>query len=87
MIHKALEMAQPGDVIVVDGGGDLTNSLIGELMTIYAQRRGVAGFVIHGAIRGLDIHRCRDFPGLCRRRYASRPLQGRPRRDQRAHRH
>ena len=33
MIHKALELASPGDVIVVDGGGDLTNALFGEIMT------------------------------------------------------
>src|SRR3954467_9054904 len=32
MIHKALNLAEPGDVIVVDAGGDLTNALIGELM-------------------------------------------------------
>ena len=51
MIHKALQLAQPGDVIVVDGGGDLTNSLIGEIMAGHAQRLGVAGLVIHGAIR------------------------------------
>jgi RraA family protein len=55
MIHKALDMAQPGDVIVVDGGGDLTNALIGELMTTFAISRGVAGFVINGAIRDIDV--------------------------------
>jgi RraA family protein len=55
MIHKALEIAQPGDVIVVDGGGDLSNALIGELMTTYAQQRGLAGFVIDGAVRDLDV--------------------------------
>lgn len=36
MIHKALDMAEPGDVIVVDAGGDLSNALIGELMVGYA---------------------------------------------------
>lgn len=51
MIHKALQMAVPGDVIVVDAGGDLTNSLIGEIMVGRALLRGVAGFVIDGAIR------------------------------------
>src|SRR3712207_7492653 len=30
MLHKALDIAEPGDVVVVDAGGDLTNSLIGE---------------------------------------------------------
>lgn len=54
MLHKAIDMAGPGDVIVVDAGGDLTNSLMGELMLAYAVRRGVAGFVIYGAIRDAD---------------------------------
>ncbi|NUZ06574.1 RraA family protein [Piscinibacter koreensis] len=62
MIHQALQMAVPGDVIVVDGGGDLTNALIGELMTTYAQTRGVAGFVINGAIRDLDVIGNGTFP-------------------------
>ena len=51
MIHKALDMAQAGDVIVVDAGGDLTNALMGELMVAYAERKGVAGIVLNGAIR------------------------------------
>lgn len=62
MIHKALDMAEAGDVIVVDGGGDLTNALIGELMTTYARSRGVAGFVIDGAIRDIDVIAKGNFP-------------------------
>lgn len=62
MIHKAMDMAQPGDVIVVDGGGDLTNALIGELMTTFARTRGIAGFVIDGAVRDLDVIARGDFP-------------------------
>jgi len=54
MIHKALLMAAPGDVIVVDGGGDLTNSLIGEIMVTEAIKVGIAGFVIDGAIRDVE---------------------------------
>ena len=54
MLHKAIDMAEAGDVIFVDAGGDLTNSLMGELMLAYAVRKGVAGFVIHGAIRDAD---------------------------------
>lgn len=54
MLHKAIDMAEPGDVIVVDGGGDLTNALMGELMLAYAKRKGVAGFVLNAAIRDLD---------------------------------
>lgn len=51
MVHKALAMAQPGDVIVVDAGGDVTNAIIGELMVATAERKGLGGFIIYGAIR------------------------------------
>lgn len=51
MVHKALDLAQPGDVIVVDAGGDATNAIIGEIMLSYGKSRGVAGFVIDGAVR------------------------------------
>lgn len=54
MFHKALDMAQPGDVIVVDAGGDLTNAMMGELMAHHAATLGVAGIVINGAIRDID---------------------------------
>lgn len=62
MVHKALDIADPGDVIVVDGGGDLTNSLIGEIMTSYAQQRRIAGMVIYGAIRDYDTLHAGTFP-------------------------
>jgi RraA family protein len=51
MVHKAIGMAAPGDVIVVDAGGDLTNAIIGELMAAMAAKGKIAGFVINGAIR------------------------------------
>lgn len=62
MIHKAIEMAQPGDVIVVDAGGDLTNSLMGELMLAHAIKRQVAGFVLNGAIRDAEAFLERNLP-------------------------
>lgn len=62
LVHKALGLAQPGDVIVVDAGGDLTNAIIGEIMTSYAQQRGIAGIVINGAIRDCGSIRLGDFP-------------------------
>ena len=62
MLHKAIDMAVPGDVIVVDGGGELTNSLMGEMMLAYAIKRGVAGFVINGAIRDADAFRQLNLP-------------------------
>ncbi|MEZ5742029.1 MAG: RraA family protein [Burkholderiaceae bacterium] len=51
MMHKALDMAVAGDVLVVDAGGDLTVAIMGELMAHHAARRGVAGIIINGAIR------------------------------------
>ena len=62
MFHKAIDLAEPGDVVVVDAGGDLTNALAGELMVAYAQRRGLAGFVINGAIRDARAIRAGSFP-------------------------
>lgn len=62
MLHKAIDMAVPGDVIVADAGGDLTNALIGELMLAYAVKKGVTGFVINGAIRDVDAFRETNLP-------------------------
>ncbi len=62
MVHKALHLAAPGDVIVVDAGGDLTNALIGELMVATAISRKLGGFVINGAIRDARALREGDFP-------------------------
>ncbi|MDR3588739.1 MAG: RraA family protein [Negativicutes bacterium] len=54
LLHKAIDMAQPGDVIIVDCQGDTVNSVIGELMISWAARRGIAGIVVDGAIRDVD---------------------------------
>jgi regulator of RNase E activity RraA len=50
-LHEALEHVQPGDVIVVNGGGDLSRALLGELIGGKAKVKGVVGFVIDGAVR------------------------------------
>jgi len=62
LVHKALDLAEPGDVIVVDAGGDLTNAIVGEIMSTYAKAREIAGLVIHGAIRDADAIRAGTFP-------------------------
>lgn len=54
IIHQALKQAQPGQVIVVDGAGDTTRALIGEIIVEQAIASGIAGFVIDGAIRDVD---------------------------------
>jgi regulator of RNase E activity RraA len=62
MAKAALTLARPGDVIVVDAGGDLTNSIVGERMMVQAQRRGFEGWVIDGAIRDVEWCRKHTFP-------------------------
>jgi RraA family protein len=62
LVHKALDLAEPGDVIVVDAGGDLTNAIIGEIMASYAAMRGIAGLVIDGSIRDRAALRASRFP-------------------------
>jgi regulator of RNase E activity RraA len=53
MLHKAIDMAEPGDIIVCDAGGDLTNSLMGELMLAHAVKRNVGGFALNSAVRDM----------------------------------
>lgn len=62
LVHKAIDMASPGDVIVVDAGGDITNAIMGEIMVRIAKRNGVAGFVINGAIRDAKEIREMNYP-------------------------
>ncbi len=62
MVHKALDLAERGEIIVVDAGGDLTNALFGEIMSTYAQLHSIAGIVIDGSIRDSGVLRTRPFP-------------------------
>ena len=54
MLHHAIDIAQPGDVIVADGGGELAIAMTGELMMGHAAKRGVTAVIIDGAIRDKD---------------------------------
>ncbi len=51
MIHKALMMVQPGDVLVVDGGGDVSQALVGGLIRTTCVAKKLGGLVIDGAVR------------------------------------
>ncbi|MER6988895.1 DUF1932 domain-containing protein [Saccharopolyspora hirsuta] len=50
-VHRAVEASQPGDVLVINGQGDTSRALIGELIAERAKARGVVGMVIDGAAR------------------------------------
>lgn len=62
MIHAALVLARPGDVIVVDGKADTTCALMGELMCTHAAAAGVAGVVIDAAVRDVAQLKITPFP-------------------------
>jgi RraA family protein len=62
LLHKAIDLANPGDIIVVDAQGDLTNSIIGELMVLWSKKREIGGFVIDGAIRDVGTLKKLDLP-------------------------
>lgn len=62
MVHKALQMAQPGDVIVVDAHGELTNAIMGELMVRTAEQRNLAGIIIDGAVRDVSVLSTLNIP-------------------------
>lgn len=66
MVHKAIDIVRPGDVIVVDAGGICTQAIIGEIMSAIAARNGAAGMVIDGAIRDADALALSDFPVYAR---------------------
>ncbi|MFJ4172136.1 methyltransferase [Paenarthrobacter sp. NPDC089714] len=53
-IHQALQVAQPGDVIVVAGGADESRALLGELIGEKAINLGIAGFALDGAARDAE---------------------------------
>ncbi len=51
MFHAAMDLAKPGDVIVIDAGGFTDRAIFGELMATYCKSRGIKGIVCDGAIR------------------------------------
>jgi RraA family protein len=56
MVHKVLDVARPGDVVVIDAGASPMNAVLGDLISTKARHRGIAGFVVDGLVR--------DVPGI-----------------------
>jgi RraA family protein len=65
-IYHAMPLLQPGHVLVIDGGGDLNNALIGDLILTYLMQRGCAGVIVDGAVRDVDAFFDTDFPCYAR---------------------
>ena len=66
MIHYALTKAQPGDVLVVDAKGFTEAGPWGDILTLAAQKAGLAGLVIDGMVRDADVIVELGFPVFCR---------------------
>ena len=63
MFHAAMDLAKPGDVIVIDAGGFTDRAIFGELMATYCKTRGIRGIVCDGAIRDSEaLAAMEDFP-------------------------
>ena len=54
MVHKALDLVQPGDIMVIDAGASPMNAVLGDLITTKARHRGVAGIVVDGLVRDIE---------------------------------
>ncbi|MCJ1708557.1 methyltransferase [Microbacterium sp. VKM Ac-2923] len=66
IVHAALDVVQPGEVIVLNGFGDTTRALIGDLIAERALSLGVAGFVVDGCVRDVDAIRELGLPVFAR---------------------
>ena len=66
MIHKALQVATPGDIVVVSTGGNTTSAVFGELMCHTASAARLGGIVVDGAIRDVDGITRLGFPAYSR---------------------
>jgi regulator of RNase E activity RraA len=67
MVHKSLDIARPGDVVVVDASASTSFAVLGDLVSAKARHRGIAGFVVDGLVRDLpDIQALGDLPVFAR---------------------
>ncbi len=78
IIHKAITMAEPGDVLVIDGDGYTETAFLGELMCASCQANGLAGVVIDGAVRDRQEIVEMGFPVFARGTHPQGPLKRDP---------
>lgn len=77
-LHVALEHVRPGDVLVVNGGGDLSRALLGDLLATKLLNLGVVGAVIDGCIRDRSVLEQMKFPVWARGANPSGPYKNGP---------
>jgi RraA family protein len=78
MVHKALDIAKPGDVLVVDARGAKTYAVLGDTISMKARHRGIAGFIVDGYIRDLSGIQELDYPVYARGATVVGPLHRAP---------
>lgn len=79
MVHKALDIARPGDIVVVDAHGERSmNAVLGDLICAKAQHRGIAGFIVDGLVRDMPAVEELGFPVYSRGTTAVGPLHRGP---------
>lgn len=78
MVHKCLDVAQPGDVVVINAGVGRSNAVLGDIISTKATHRGIAGFVVDGLIRDLPDIRPLGFPVYARGTTPMGPLHRGP---------
>lgn len=78
IIHKAITMAEPGDVLVIDANGYIETGHLGELMCASCKAHDLAGIVIDGAIRDRQDIAEMEFPVYARGVHPQGPLKQDP---------
>lgn len=67
MVHKSLDLANPGDILVIDASSSMMTAVIGDLVSTKARHRGIAGVVVDGLVRDVDgILALGDLPVFAR---------------------
>jgi len=79
MLHAAMDLAKPGDVIVIDAGGFTERAIFGELMSTYMRSRGIRGVVCDGAVRDADaLREMENFPVFAKSAIPNGPYKNGP---------
>jgi RraA family protein len=78
MVHKVLDIAKPGDVVVIDARGSDSYSVLGDTISMKAQHRGIVGFIVDGYVRDLSAIANLDYPVYARGHMPIGPLHRGP---------
>ena len=77
-LHKALDLASAGDVVVVDAGGAMNTAILGAMMSNYAKTRGIEALVVDGAIRDVEELAALDLAVVARGATPNGPFKSGP---------